>query len=78
MTLIRKRNGSGHWVGRVEPLPLDTRLDEDTLQCCSHFGCGKILSPVEALAGNKCINHMGVKPIDPIKVIKRDTLTLGE
>lgn len=28
---------------------------------CTHFGCGKHLSLVEQLAGNKCLKHQGIK-----------------
>lgn len=34
--------------------------------CCSWFGCGKKLTPMEALYGNTCINHQTAKGrIDP-------------
>lgn len=37
---------------------------------CSVFGCGKQLSMIESLSGNKCTEHLKVKRIDPMDVIK--------
>ena len=30
-------------------------------RCCSAFGCGKLLTPVESLAGDKCLGCQGKK-----------------
>lgn len=37
---------------------------------CTHFGCGKVLSMVESLAGSKCLQHQHTPGIDPVRVIK--------
>lgn len=37
---------------------------------CSHFACGRTLTRTEAMAGTRCIKHMGSTRVDPMKVIK--------
>lgn len=46
---------------KVEP------LNEDTMQVtkvyCNHFACGKQLTLIETLCGNKCIGCSQIKPL---------------
>lgn len=52
-----------------EPLE-DRYFDGCEIRICDCFGCGKPLSMIESLSGNKCTEHLKVKKIDPMDVIK--------
>lgn len=67
--MIYRRNEYGY--DALKPIePSVNQFNGDDDRQCSHFGCGRILTLQEALAGNKCINHTGEKKINPNLIIK--------
>ena len=37
---------------------------------CAVFGCNKVLTLVESLAGNKCLDHQTVTRVDVMRVVR--------
>lgn len=52
------KNTYSYFDLKIEPTAMNFK-GTDGIVICSQFGCGKKLTSIESLAGNKCVHCMG-------------------